>query len=74
MTKSPHQVAEDYLESQYLNKFVKYSPVGRDELYGKIDRITVDNTRTPHMVIFVMDNNLKYEEELDEFPNLITLL
>lgn len=68
------KVIEDYLESHYLGKYVEYSPIGKPKIVSKIDRITVDTSRNPYVVIFVLDDNIKHEEELESFTDLITLV
>lgn len=74
MPKTEDQITEESLEKYYLGKFVKYAPVGKSEIYGKIDRITIDTSRIPNRVIFILDSALRYEEELDDIHSLLTLL
>lgn len=74
MEQKTSELTEQSLEKKYRNKFVKYTPIGHTERYGKVDRITVDDTRQPAMVIFVLEDNWQYEEELGDIHSLLTLL
>ena len=64
--------AENALEAKYLDKFVQYLHNG-DDVFGRVDRICIDNSRKPNLVIVCIDMK-RYQADVDEFPSLITLL
>lgn len=65
--------AEEALEKRYLDKFVKYEHPGKPELYGRVDRIAIDNSKVPHKVIVMVDMQ-RFESDINIFNTLITLL
>lgn len=70
---TPFAKAEDALEKEYNGKFVKYTPVGGPELYGRVDRIALDNTKNPWTVILIVDGR-RYETDYDSFNTQIEFL
>jgi len=70
---SPFAKAEKELEERYLDKFVHYTPIGKPEIYGRVDRIAVDNSKKQWVVIIFVDGK-KYTEEIESFDTLIELI
>lgn len=64
---------EAQLEARYLGKFVKYEPLGQVDLYGRVDRIAIDASQTPHTVIVMIDMK-RFEADINIFNTLITLI
>ena len=71
--KSPLMLAEEALEAKYVDKFVRYSPIGKTELYGRVDRIAIDSSKFPHTVIVIIDMQ-RFEADITTFNTLITLI
>lgn len=67
------RLAEKALVVRYSGKFVKYAPIGKEEIYGRIDKIVVDEMKTPIQALFVIDH-LQYREEVDSIDELLTLI
>lgn len=64
---------EKQLMEKYYDKFVHYSPIGKPELYGRLERIVIDDVKNPPIVILIIDGQ-RFEEELDEYESLLKLI
>jgi hypothetical protein len=73
MKKSLKTVAEDLLEHKYLGKFVEFHPVGKDKLYGRVDRIALDTSKPTFKVIIMIDMT-RFEMDFVDFELHINLL
>lgn len=72
----------DQLEAKYLNKLAHFYPVDprvdkafnrRTDVYGKIDRITMEDAFDHPTVIFQM-NRRRYEVDAEQFEEQIAVL
>jgi len=70
--------AEDFLESTYLNKviqFEQYAAHSTKLIAGKVDRIALDiATKSPGVVIIILNDGMRYEIEKDMFFSMVKLL
>ena len=68
-----NQEIEKELEDMYLGKYVRYTRILFGDIVGMVDRIAYDVSKNPPQVIIIIDD-LRFEEEADDIPSLLTLL
>lgn len=71
-TTSMRRIEEQELERQYLEKYVKYSPVGRTPIHGMITRISRDNIVPGNVVFMIQDK--RYEEDEESLSEVLEIL
>lgn len=71
-TTSIRRIEEKELERQYLEKYVKYSPIGRTPIHGMITRIARDNI-VPGAVVFMIRDK-RYEEDEEALCEVLEIL
>lgn len=64
---------ERMLEETYQGKMVSYDRFPHPTVYGRIERMGMEDWKNPVTVVFVI-NDLRYSEDIDDFESLIKLL
>jgi hypothetical protein len=68
-----NEKAELLLEGRFYDRFVKFTNHVGEELYGRVDRIAIDNSKTPHRAIVMIDM-MRFEVDLERLEEHITLI